>query len=38
MWIIGNLMKNVIYYGKDGKIIGVELLEVDVEYEFYIWD
>ena len=38
MRIIGNLMKNAIYYGKDGKIIGVELLETDAAYELLIWD
>ena len=38
MRIIGNLMKNAIYYGKDGKTIGVELLEADAEYELHIWD
>ncbi|WP_242215699.1 cell wall metabolism sensor histidine kinase WalK [Bacillus cereus group sp. BfR-BA-01383] len=36
--IIGNLTKNAIYYGKDGKIVGVELLETDTEYELLIWD
>ena len=38
MRIIGNLMKNAIYYGKDGKTIGVELLEADAEYKLHIWD
>ncbi|PEX82236.1 two-component sensor histidine kinase [Bacillus cereus] len=36
--VIGNLTKNAIYYGKDGKIVGVELLETDTEYELLIWD
>ncbi|MBE7106999.1 HAMP domain-containing histidine kinase [Bacillus cereus] len=36
--IIGNLMKNTIHYGKDGKMVGVELLETDTEYELLIWD
>ncbi|OJE50826.1 two-component sensor histidine kinase [Bacillus proteolyticus] len=36
--VIGNLTKNSIYYGKDGKIVGVELLETDTEYELLIWD
>ncbi|MGE7885780.1 sensor histidine kinase [Bacillus sp. NPDC094077] len=36
--VIGNLIKNAICYGKDGKIIGVELLETDTEYELLIWD
>ncbi|MEB9458389.1 HAMP domain-containing sensor histidine kinase [Bacillus anthracis] len=38
MRIIGNLMKNAIYYGKDGKTIGVELLETDAAYELLILD
>lgn len=38
MRIMSNLMKNAIYYGKDGKIVGVELLETDREYELHIWD
>ncbi|KFN03427.1 sensor histidine kinase [Bacillus clarus] len=36
--VIGNLMKNAIHYGKDGKTVGVELLETDTEYELLIWD
>ncbi|WP_433775599.1 sensor histidine kinase [Bacillus wiedmannii] len=36
--VIGNLTKNAIYYGKGGKIVGVELLETDTEYELLIWD
>ncbi|HHY2677815.1 sensor histidine kinase [Bacillus toyonensis] len=38
MRIIGNLIKNAIYYGKDGKTIGIELLETNTEYELLIWD
>ena len=38
MRIMGNLMKNALHYGKDGKTIGVELLETNTEYELLIWD
>lgn len=36
--IIGNLMKNAIYYGKVGKVVGIELLETTSEYQLLIWD
>ena len=36
--IIGNLMKNAIYYGKAGKIVGIELLETTSEYQLLISD
>ncbi|SFK01396.1 MULTISPECIES: cell wall metabolism sensor histidine kinase WalK [unclassified Bacillus (in: firmicutes)] len=36
--IIGNLVKNAIYYGKAGKIVGIELLETTSEYQLFIWD
>ncbi|KFN08955.1 MULTISPECIES: sensor histidine kinase [Bacillus] len=36
--VIGNLMKNAIYYGKSGKIIGIKLLETTNEYQLLIWD
>ncbi|EJQ59192.1 sensor histidine kinase [Bacillus mycoides] len=36
--IIGNLIKNAIHHGKAGKIVGVELLETNTEYELLIWD
>ncbi|MDC2867887.1 sensor histidine kinase [Bacillus sp. BP-3] len=36
--IIGNLMKNAIYYGKAGKVVGIELLETTSEYQLLIWD
>ncbi|PEA52736.1 two-component sensor histidine kinase [Bacillus pseudomycoides] len=36
--IIGNLMKNTIYYGKVGKLVGIELLETTSEYQLLIWD
>ncbi|SDZ45276.1 HAMP domain-containing sensor histidine kinase [Bacillus sp. 166amftsu] len=38
MRVIGNLMKNAIYYGKSGKVIGIELLETINEYQLLIWD
>ncbi|MEH7460272.1 HAMP domain-containing sensor histidine kinase [Bacillus sp. JJ1127] len=38
MRVIGNLMKNAIYYGKSGQIIGIELLETMNEYQLLIWD
>ncbi|WP_044641207.1 sensor histidine kinase [Risungbinella massiliensis] len=36
--IIGNLMKNAIYYGKEGKLLGIQLIESDHEYQLFIWD
>ncbi|WP_242225369.1 cell wall metabolism sensor histidine kinase WalK [Bacillus cereus group sp. BfR-BA-01380] len=36
--IIDNLMKNAIYYGKAGKIVGIELLETTSEYKLLILD
>ncbi|WP_142398741.1 sensor histidine kinase [Bacillus wiedmannii] len=38
MRIMSNLIKNAIYYGKDGKTLGIELLEIDTDYELLIWD
>ncbi|MFJ1107197.1 HAMP domain-containing sensor histidine kinase [Bacillus sp. RA(2023)] len=38
MRIMNNLIKNAIYYGKDGKTLGIELLETDTNYELLIWD
>lgn len=38
MRIMSNLIKNAIYYGKDGKTLGIELLETDTDYELLIWD
>ncbi|KEK21607.1 sensor histidine kinase [Bacillus gaemokensis] len=38
MRVIGNLIKNAIYYGKSGKILGIELLETTNEYQLLIWD
>ncbi|MCM3738545.1 HAMP domain-containing histidine kinase [Bacillus cytotoxicus] len=36
--IIDNLMKNAIYYGKAGKVVGIELLETTSAYQLLIWD
>lgn len=36
--IIGNLIKNAIYYGKAGKVVGIELLETTSAYQLLIWD
>ncbi|MBE7099947.1 sensor histidine kinase [Bacillus cereus] len=38
MRIMSNLIKNAIYYGKDGKTLGIELLETDTDYELLIRD
>ncbi|WJE53066.1 HAMP domain-containing sensor histidine kinase [Bacillus cereus] len=38
MRIINNLIKNAIYYGKPGKVLGIELLETTTEYQLLIWD
>ncbi|MEI4832585.1 HAMP domain-containing sensor histidine kinase [Bacillus sp. FJAT-53711] len=38
MRVIGNLMKNAIYYGKPGKVVGIELSETTNEYQLLIWD
>ncbi|MCP1122075.1 HAMP domain-containing histidine kinase [Bacillus sp. 3103sda1] len=38
MRVIGNLMKNAIYYGKPGKVVGIELSETTNEYHLLIWD
>ncbi|GAB2571889.1 sensor histidine kinase [Gracilibacillus alcaliphilus] len=36
--IIGNVIKNALHYGKDGGILGVELIETDNNYQMLIWD
>ncbi|MDK8182846.1 HAMP domain-containing sensor histidine kinase [Paenibacillus sp. UMB4589-SE434] len=36
--IISNIMKNAVQYGKDGKVVGLELTEYKQEYELRIWD
>jgi len=35
---IGNMIKNAIQYGKEGKVLGVELIEYDGKYQLSIWD
>ncbi|MGX5439999.1 sensor histidine kinase [Bacillus thuringiensis] len=36
--IIDNLIKNAIFYGKEGKVLGVELIESHKEFQLLIWD
>lgn len=36
--IIVNLIRNAIHYGKEGKQLGVELIETSKDYELVIWD
>ncbi|GGP16377.1 sensor histidine kinase [Oceanobacillus neutriphilus] len=36
--IIGNLIKNAVHYGSEGKILGVELIETSKDYQLLIWD
>lgn len=36
--IIGNLIKNSLDYGREGKILGVELTETPKDYQLTIWD
>ncbi|WP_169083988.1 sensor histidine kinase [Paenibacillus sp. PL91] len=38
MRTIGNIVKNAVQYGKEGKVLGVDLLEMDDEYQLNIWD
>ncbi|MBC6971064.1 HAMP domain-containing histidine kinase [Bacillus sp. Xin] len=38
MRVINNLLKNAIHYGKPGKIVGIELLEMTNDYQLLIWD
>ncbi|SFE14785.1 His Kinase A (phospho-acceptor) domain-containing protein [Paenibacillus algorifonticola] len=38
MRIIGNIIKNAIYYGGEGKVIGVELTQTAQEHQLLIWD
>lgn len=35
---IGNMVKNAIQYGKEGKVLGIELVECAGEYRLSIWD
>ncbi|PEU19706.1 sensor histidine kinase [Bacillus wiedmannii] len=36
--IIDNLIKNAIIYGKEGKVLGIELIELQKEFQLLIWD
>lgn len=36
--IIDNLIKNAIFYGKEGKVLGIELIESPEEFQLLIWD
>src|SRR5699024_12699121 len=36
--IIGNLIKNAVHYGKDGKVLGLELTETTNDFQLRIWD
>lgn len=36
--IIDNILKNAILYGKGGKILGIELIEIEKEFQLLIWD
>lgn len=36
--ILGNILKNAVLYGKDGNVLGVELIETTSEYQVLIWD
>lgn len=36
--IIGNLIKNALHYGREGKIVGIELTETSTDYQLVVWD
>ncbi|WP_028544717.1 sensor histidine kinase [Paenibacillus taiwanensis] len=36
--VLSNIMKNAVQYGKNGKVIGLELTEHNHAYELRIWD
>jgi len=36
--IIGNLVKNALYYGRKGEILGIELTETSRDYQLLVWD
>lgn len=36
--IIDNILKNAIFYGKEGKLIGIELTSKPGKYQVSIWD
>src|SRR5699024_11485691 len=33
-----NLIKNAVHYGKDGKVLGIELTETTNDFQLLIWD
>lgn len=33
-----NIIKNALQYGKEGKVLGIELTETPCEYNLHIWD
>ncbi|MGN9864844.1 sensor histidine kinase [Bacillus swezeyi] len=36
--VIENIVKNGVHYGKEGKVLGIELTETEHEYQLLIWD
>jgi signal transduction histidine kinase len=38
MRIIGNLIMNAVRYGKEGRVLGIELTETVSDYHLQIWD
>jgi signal transduction histidine kinase len=38
MRIISNLIINAVHYGKEGRVLGFELTEIDNDYHLQIWD
>ncbi|WP_066228953.1 sensor histidine kinase [Metabacillus fastidiosus] len=36
--IIDNILKNAILYGKEGKVLGIELIDNEKEIQLLIWD
>lgn len=36
--VIENIVRNGIHYGKEGKVLGIELTESEHEYQLLIWD
>ncbi|MGG3892078.1 sensor histidine kinase [Metabacillus fastidiosus] len=36
--IIHNIIKNALEYGKDGKMLGIQIIEKANEYQLLIWD
>ncbi|SCW33954.1 Signal transduction histidine kinase [Paenibacillus tianmuensis] len=36
--IVSNLIKNAVEHGKDGKVLGIELMEATGKYRLLVWD